>query len=43
MFAALESIEDNGEVSRAWENIRQNIKISAQETPGYCKPEYHKT
>jgi hypothetical protein len=30
-FVALENLEDNGEIKRAGDNIRQNIKISAQE------------
>jgi hypothetical protein len=36
-FAALEILEDNGDVKRAWDNIRENIKISAQGSPGYCE------
>jgi hypothetical protein len=29
MFAALENLQDNGDINRAWENIRINIKILA--------------
>jgi hypothetical protein len=36
-FAALENFEDSGDINRAWYNIRENIKISAQESLGYCK------
>jgi glycine betaine/choline ABC-type transport system substrate-binding protein len=28
-FAALENLEDSGDINRAWDNIRENIKISA--------------
>jgi hypothetical protein len=31
-FAALENLDDNVDVKRAWENIRENIKISAKES-----------
>jgi hypothetical protein len=34
-FAALENLKDSGDINRAWDNIRQNIKISAQESLGY--------
>jgi uncharacterized FlaG/YvyC family protein len=30
-FAALESLEDSADINRALDNIRENIKISAQE------------
>jgi hypothetical protein len=26
-FAALENLEDNGDISRAWDSIRENFKI----------------
>jgi hypothetical protein len=29
-FAALENLHDNGDINRAWETIRENIKISAE-------------
>jgi hypothetical protein len=29
MFAALENVEDSGDINKAWENIREKIKISA--------------
>jgi hypothetical protein len=28
-FAALENLDDNGGINRAWETIRENIRISA--------------
>jgi hypothetical protein len=42
-FAALENSEDSGDINDAWDNIRENIKTSAQESLGYheskhCKP-----
>jgi glycine betaine/choline ABC-type transport system substrate-binding protein len=41
-FAALENLEDNGDINRAWDNIRENIKTSAQESLGYCESKHHK-
>jgi uncharacterized FlaG/YvyC family protein len=41
-FAALENLEDSGDINRAWDNIRQNIKISAQENLGYCESKHRK-
>jgi hypothetical protein len=29
MFSALEDLEDNGDINRTWDNIRENIKILA--------------
>jgi hypothetical protein len=34
-FAALEKLEDSGDINMTWNNIRENIKISAQESLGY--------
>jgi hypothetical protein len=31
-FAALENLEDEVDINRAWETIRENIKISAKES-----------
>jgi hypothetical protein len=42
-FAALENLEDSGDINRAWDNIRENIKISAQESLGYCEPKHRET
>jgi hypothetical protein len=41
-FAALENLEDSRDIGRAWDNIRENIKISAQESLGYCEPKHRK-
>jgi DNA repair ATPase RecN len=41
-FAALENVEDSGDINRAWDNIRENIKISAQESLGYRESKHHK-
>jgi hypothetical protein len=41
-FAALENLEDSGDINRAWDNIRENIKILAQEILGYCESKHHK-
>jgi hypothetical protein len=31
MFAALEKLNDNEDINRAWENIEENIKTTAKE------------
>jgi hypothetical protein len=41
-FAALENLEDNGDMKGAWDNIRENINTSAQESLGYCEPKHCK-
>jgi 50S ribosomal subunit-associated GTPase HflX len=41
-FAVLENLEDSGDINRAWDNIRENIKISAQESLGYCELKHSK-
>jgi hypothetical protein len=41
-FAALENLEDSGDINRAWDNIRENSKITAQESLGYCEPKQRK-
>jgi hypothetical protein len=40
-FAALEYLKDSGDINKAWDNITENIKISAQESPGYCESKHH--
>jgi hypothetical protein len=42
MFAALEDLEDSGDIKRAWDNITENIKIFSQETLGYCESKHCK-
>jgi hypothetical protein len=41
-FAALENLEDSGDINGAWDNIRENIKISTQESLGYCESKHWK-
>jgi glycine betaine/choline ABC-type transport system substrate-binding protein len=41
-FAALENLDDNGDINKAWDTIRENIKISAKECIGLCESKYHK-
>jgi hypothetical protein len=41
-FAALENLEDSGDINRAWDNIIENIKISAKESLDYCESKHHK-
>jgi hypothetical protein len=36
-LAALENLDNNGDINRAWETIRENIKISAKESSGVCE------
>ena len=33
-FAALENLNDNEDINRAWENMKENIKTSAKESLG---------
>jgi hypothetical protein len=42
MFAAVENLENSWDINRAWDNIRENIKISVQESLGYCEPKQRK-
>jgi hypothetical protein len=41
-FAALENLEDSEDIYMAWDNIRKNIKILAQECLGYCESKHRK-
>jgi hypothetical protein len=41
-FAALENLKDSGDINKAWDNIRENIKILAQESLGYCVSKHRK-
>jgi hypothetical protein len=38
----VENLEDSGVINRSWDNIRENIKISAQESLGYCGSKHRK-
>jgi hypothetical protein len=42
-FAVLENLQDSGYINRAGDNVRENIKISAQEELGYCESKQSKT
>jgi hypothetical protein len=42
-FAAMENLDDNLDINRAWGNIRENIKILAQENLGYCETRHCKS
>ncbi|PNF41987.1 ELAV-like protein 4 [Cryptotermes secundus] len=41
-FAALENLETEVDVNKAWETIRENVKMSAKESLGYYEPKKHK-
>jgi hypothetical protein len=40
-FAALENLNDSEDINRAWENIKENLKISAKETLGLYGQKQH--
>jgi hypothetical protein len=41
-FAALENIDDNGDINKAWETIRENIRISAKWSIRLCESKSYK-
>jgi hypothetical protein len=41
-FAALENVDDDGDINRAEETIRENIRISAKESIGFCESKAYK-
>ncbi|PNF41609.1 hypothetical protein B7P43_G10463 [Cryptotermes secundus] len=41
-FTALENLDTEVDVNKAWETIRENIKMSAKESLGYYEPKKHK-
>jgi hypothetical protein len=41
-FSALENSDDGWNISRAWENVRKDMKISAKESAGHYKRTQHK-
>jgi hypothetical protein len=41
-FSALENLEDNGDINRVWDTIRENIKISVKECISHCEAKRHK-
>jgi hypothetical protein len=42
MFAAVENLDAEVDIDRAWETIRENINISAKESLGYYELKKHK-
>jgi hypothetical protein len=42
MFATLENLDDDVDISGVWETIRENIQISAKESLGYYESKKHK-
>jgi hypothetical protein len=41
-FAALQNLEDSGDINCTWDKIRGNIKTLAQESLVYCESKHHK-
>ncbi|PNF26444.1 hypothetical protein B7P43_G16449, partial [Cryptotermes secundus] len=41
-FAAMENLETEVDVNKAWETVRENIKMSAKESLCYYEPKKHK-
>jgi hypothetical protein len=41
-FSALENLDDNRDINRAWETIRENVRISAKESIGLCESQSYK-
>jgi hypothetical protein len=41
-FAALQNLEDSGDVNRAGNNITKNIKLSTEESIGFCESKHRK-
>jgi hypothetical protein len=42
-FVALENLDTEGDVNKAWETIRENIKIFAKESIGYYELKKNKS
>jgi len=42
-FAALENLNDDEDVDRTWENIKENIQISAKESLGLHELKHNKS
>jgi hypothetical protein len=41
-FVTLEILDDNGDLNKAWETVRENIRISAKESIGFCDSKSNK-
>ena len=42
VFEALKNVNDSEDIKWAWENIIENIKVSAEQTLGLCGQKQHK-
>ena len=42
-FAALENLNDNGDINRAWGNIKENIKTSSKDSLSLYELKQHTT
>jgi hypothetical protein len=42
-FSALKNLDTDGDVNKAWETIRENIKISAKESLSHYEPKKNKS
>jgi hypothetical protein len=42
MSSALENLNDNADINKAWESIRKNTKTSATENLGHYEMKQHK-
>jgi hypothetical protein len=38
----MENLEENGNINRAWDTIRENIAISSKKSIGHCESKHHK-
>jgi hypothetical protein len=38
----LENLEGSGDINGRWDNFRENIKLSAQDSLGYCESKHRK-
>jgi hypothetical protein len=41
-FVALEKLDAEVDVNKAWDSIRQNVRIASKESLGYCELNQHK-
>jgi uncharacterized Zn finger protein len=42
-FAALENLDTEGDLNKAWETLRENITISTKKSVGYYEPKKNKS
>jgi hypothetical protein len=40
---SLENLQVNCDINRAFDTVRKNIKLSSNESIGYCESKYHKS